>query len=101
MSYVKFLYVMYYRYYFGNDTHIDTSYDEPSLLKGGMSQLVSEYYGCNTSCTILFLKTCGEDTHRCLYKDYSCLNRWQASRVLVSVLTLYSLLFCNDAPTIR
>jgi hypothetical protein len=93
--------VTYYRYYFGNDTHNDTSYNEPSLLKGGMSQLVSEYYECNTSCIVLFLKTYGEDTHRCLYKDYSSLNRWQASRVLDLVLTLCSLLFCNDTPTTR
>jgi hypothetical protein len=32
------------------------------LLKGGTSQLVSEHYGYNTSCTILFVKTYGEDT---------------------------------------
>jgi hypothetical protein len=27
------------------------------MLKGGTSQMVSEYYVYNTSCTILFLKT--------------------------------------------
>jgi hypothetical protein len=44
--------------------------------------LVLEHYGCNTSCTIVFLKTYSEDTLRCLYKNYSSLNRWQANRNL-------------------
>jgi hypothetical protein len=44
-----------------------------------MPQLVSEHYGCNTSRTTIFLKTYGEDTFRCPYKDYSSLNRWQAN----------------------
>jgi hypothetical protein len=43
----------------------------------------------------------GEDTLRCPYKDYHSLNRWQANMVLLFVFTLYNLLFCNDAPTIR
>jgi hypothetical protein len=79
----------------------DPSYDWPSLLKGGMSQLVSEYYGYNTSCMILFLKTYSEDTPICPYKDYNSLNRWQANKDLLSAFTLCNLLFCNNAPTKR
>jgi hypothetical protein len=70
--------------------HIDPGEDKPSLLKGGMSQLVSEHYGCNTSCMVLFLKTYGEETFRCTYKDYSSLNMWQAIWDLFSAFT-----FCN------
>jgi hypothetical protein len=58
--------------------------------------MVSEHYGSNTSCTVLFLKTYGEDTLRCLYNDYDSLNRWQANWDLLSAFT-----FCNDAPTPR
>jgi hypothetical protein len=36
------------------------------------------------------LKTYGEDTLQCSYKDYSSLDRWQANRDLLSVFT-----FCN------
>jgi hypothetical protein len=32
------------------------------------------------------LKTYGEDTPRCPYKNYSSLNRWQANRDLLSVI---------------
>jgi hypothetical protein len=70
-----------------------------SLLKGGMSQLVSKHHGCNTSHTVIFLKTYGEETLRCPYKNYNSLNKWQDYWVLPSVFTLYNLLFCNDAPT--
>jgi hypothetical protein len=38
----------------------------------------------------IFLKTYGEDTLQCSYKDYSSLDRWQANRDLLSVFT-----FCN------
>jgi hypothetical protein len=42
------------------------------------------------------LENRGEDTLRCLYKDYSSLNKWQANMDLLSAFT-----FCNDAPTTR
>jgi hypothetical protein len=47
------------------------------MLKGGMSQMVSEHYGCNTSYMVVFSKTYSEDTLRCPYDDYSSLIRWQ------------------------
>jgi hypothetical protein len=56
-------------------SHNDPDEDQPSLLKGGMSQLVSEHYGRNTSRTVIFSKTYAYDTLRCPYKDYSSLNR--------------------------
>jgi hypothetical protein len=55
-----------------------------------MPQLVSESYEYNTTLTVIFLKTYGEDTLRYPYKDYSSLDRWQANRDLLSVFT-----FCN------
>jgi hypothetical protein len=66
-----------------------------------MSQLVSEPYEYNMTLTAIFLKTYGEDTLQCPYKDYSSLNRWQANMDLLSVFTFHNLLFCNDAPTPR
>jgi hypothetical protein len=51
-----------------------------------MSHVVSENYGCNRSCTAMFVKTCGEDTLRCPYKDYNSLNRWQANFVLLAAI---------------
>jgi hypothetical protein len=51
-----------------------------------MSQLVSEPYEYNTTLTTIFLKTYGEDTLQCPYKDYSSLDRWQANRDLLSVI---------------
>jgi hypothetical protein len=51
-----------------------------------MSQLVSEPYEYNTTLTAIFLKTYGEDTLQCPYKDYSSLNRWQANRNLLSAI---------------
>jgi hypothetical protein len=68
---------------------------------GGMPQLVSEPYEYNTTLTAIFLKTYGEDTLQCPYNDYSSLNRWQANMDLLSVFTLFNLLFCNDVPTLR
>jgi hypothetical protein len=38
-----------------------------------MSQLVSEHYGYNTSHTVLFSKTYGEDTRRCPHKGFPSL----------------------------
>jgi hypothetical protein len=61
-----------------------------------MSQLVSEPYEYNMTLTSMFLKTYGEDTLQCPYKDYSSLDRWQANGDLLSVFTFY-----NDAPTTR
>jgi hypothetical protein len=58
--------------------------------------LLSEPYEYNTSLTAIFLKTYGEDTLRCSYKDYNILNRWQTNRDL-----LFTFTFCNDATTIR
>jgi hypothetical protein len=46
--------------------------------------------------TSMFLKTYGEDTLQCPYKDYSSLDRWQANGDLLSVFTFY-----NDAPMTR
>jgi hypothetical protein len=60
------------------------------LLRGGISQLISEPYEYNTTLKTIFLKTYGEDTFQCPYKDYSSLDRWQAIRDLLSVFT-----FCN------
>jgi hypothetical protein len=57
-----------------------------------MSQLVSEHYGYNTSRTVIFSKTYGEDMLRCPYKDYSSLNRWQTNMDLLSAFTLCNLL---------
>jgi hypothetical protein len=57
-----------------------------------MSQLVSEPYEYNMILTAIFLKTYGEDTLQCLYKDYSSLDRWQANRDLLSVYTFHNLL---------
>jgi hypothetical protein len=63
--------------------------------------MVSEHYGYNTSRTVLFLKTYGEDTLRCPYKEYSSFKRWQANRGLLSAFTFCNLLSFNDAPTTR
>jgi hypothetical protein len=51
-----------------------------------MSQLVSEPYEYNTTLTVIFLKTYGEDTLQCPYKNYSSLDRWQANRDLLSAI---------------
>jgi hypothetical protein len=68
--------------------------NHPCLRGGGaMSRLVIEPYKYNTSLTAIFLKTYGEDTLQCLYKDYSSLDRWQANRDLRSVFTFCNLLF--------
>jgi hypothetical protein len=53
-----------------------------------MSQLILEHYGYNTSRMVIFLKTYGEKTLRCPYKDYSSLNWWQANMDLLSAFTL-------------
>jgi hypothetical protein len=45
--------------------------------------------------TVIFLKTYGEDTLQCPYKDYSSLDRWQANRDLLSVFTFCNLLFAT------
>jgi hypothetical protein len=66
-----------------------------------MSQLVSEPNEYNTTLTAIFLKTYGEDTLQCPYKDYNSRNRWQVNRNLLSVFTFYNLLFYNDAPMLR
>jgi hypothetical protein len=60
-----------------------------------MSQLVSESYEYNTTLRAIFLKTYGEDTLQCMYKDYSSLDRWQANRDLLSVFTFCNLLFAT------
>jgi hypothetical protein len=52
-----------------------------------MSQLVSESYEYNTTLTAIFLKTYGEDTLKCPHKDYNSLDRWQANKDLLSVMT--------------
>jgi hypothetical protein len=57
------------------------------MLRGGMSQLVSEPYEYNMTLTAIFLKTYDEDMLQCPYKDYSGLNMWQANRDLLSVFT--------------
>jgi hypothetical protein len=51
-----------------------------------MSQLVLEPYEYNMTLTAIFLKTYGEDTLQCPYKDYSSLDRWQANRDLLSAI---------------
>jgi hypothetical protein len=79
-------------HYFSNDTLKWSWLGLTILLESGMSQLVSEHYRYNTSCTVLFSKTYGDDTLRCPYKDYSSLNRWQANRDLLSTFTLCNLL---------
>jgi hypothetical protein len=59
------------------------------LLKGGTSQLVSEHYRCNTSRTTIFLKTYGEDTFRCPYKDYSSHDKLTRIYFLHLLSTIY------------
>jgi hypothetical protein len=56
------------------------------LVRGGMSQLVSEPYEYNTTLTVIFSKIYSEDTLQCPYKDYSSLERWQANRDLLSAI---------------
>jgi hypothetical protein len=63
--------------------------------------MVSDYYGCNTSRMTTFMKTYGDDTLRCPYKDNSSLNRWQANWDLLYAFTFCNLQFCNDTPTKR
>jgi hypothetical protein len=72
---------------------MDPGEDWPPLLRGGMSQLVSESYEYNTTLTTIFLKTYGEDTLQCPYRDYSSLDKWQANKDLFSVFTFCNLLF--------
>jgi hypothetical protein len=50
-------------------------------------------YGYNTSRTVLFSKTYDENTLRCLYKDYSSLDRCQANMDLLSAFTFCNLLY--------
>jgi hypothetical protein len=84
---------------------VDTSYGSwlglTTLLRGGMSQLVSRLYDYNTTLMVIISKTYGEDTLQCSYKDYNSLDRWQANRDLLYVFTFCNLLSCNDAPTSR
>jgi hypothetical protein len=63
------------------------------MLKGGMSQLVSEPYEYSMTLTAIFSKTYGEDMLQCSYKDYSNFDKWQANRDLLSVFTFCNLLF--------
>jgi hypothetical protein len=58
-----------------------------------MPQLVSEPFEYNMTLTAIFLKTYGEKTLQCPYKDYSSLDRWQANRGLLSVFAFCNLLF--------
>jgi hypothetical protein len=58
-----------------------------------MSQLILELYGYNMTPTTIFLKTYGEDTLQCPYKDYSSLDKWQANMDLLYVFTIYNLLY--------
>jgi hypothetical protein len=51
-----------------------------------MSQLVSELYEYNMTLMVIFSKTYGEHTLQCRYKDYCNLDRWQASRDLLSAI---------------
>jgi hypothetical protein len=60
-----------------------------------MSQLVLEPYEYNTTLMAIFLKTYGEDTLQCPYKDYSSLDRWQDNMALLSVFTFCNLLFAT------
>jgi hypothetical protein len=82
-SFIRAIYVMYYVSLLQWWQPDDLGYDYPSLLKDGMSQLVSEHYEYNMSPTAIFLKTYGEEMLRCPYKDYNSLNRWQANWVLL------------------
>jgi hypothetical protein len=74
---------------------MDLGYDWPPLLRGEMSQLVSDPYEYNTTLTAIFVKTYGKDTLQCLYKNYSSLDRWQANRDLLSVFIFCNLLFAT------
>jgi hypothetical protein len=65
-----------------------------------MSHLILEQYGCNTSRTVLFLKTYGDETLRCPYKDCSSLTGGKITMIYYA-FTFYNLLFCNDAPIPR
>jgi hypothetical protein len=57
------------------------------LVKGGMSQLVSDPYEYNKLPMDIFSKTYNEDTLQCLYKDCSSLHKWQANRDLLSAIS--------------
>jgi hypothetical protein len=61
---------------FGVDTSYGSCLRLTPLLRVGRSQLVSEPYEYNTTLMAIFLKTYGEDTLQCSYKDYSSLDRW-------------------------
>jgi hypothetical protein len=52
----------------------------------GCHRWYQSHYGCNTSRMIIFVKTYGEETRKCPYKDYSSLNRWQANIDLLSAI---------------
>jgi hypothetical protein len=54
-----------------------------------MSQLVSEPYEYNMTLTAIFLKTYGEYTLQCPYKDYNSFDRWQANRDLLSAIYFF------------
>jgi hypothetical protein len=55
--------------------------------------LVSKPYEYNTSLMTIFLKTYGENTLKCPYKDYSSINWGKDNRDLLFTFTFY-----NDAP---
>jgi hypothetical protein len=55
--------------------------------------LVSKLYEYNTILTTIFLKTYGEDTLQCLYKEYISLDRWQVNKDLLYVFNFYNLFF--------
>jgi hypothetical protein len=65
-----------------------------------MSQLVSEYYGCNTSRTVIFLKIAVRirlDVH---IRTIVVLTSGKLTEIFFAI-TLCNLLFCNDAPMKR
>jgi hypothetical protein len=64
-----------------------------SRLRVGCHSWYQSHYGYNTSRTVLFSKTYGEDTLRSRHMNYSSLNRRQANKDLLSVLTFCNLLF--------
>jgi phospholipase C len=74
--------------------------DHP-YLRVGRHRWYQSHYRYNTSRTVLFLKTYGEEMLRGPYKGYSSLNKWQANWDLPSTFTSCNLLFCNDTPMTR
>jgi hypothetical protein len=70
-------------------------------LRVGCHRWYQSYYGYNTSCTVLFAKTNGEETLRSHIRTTVVLSGGKANWDLLSAFTFDNFLFYNDAPTTR